>query len=402
MKKILVIGGGNYQVPLIRRIAENGYEAFCVDRNEQAPGFRFAAGYACIDVLDRDACLEYAKKNGVSAVMTYGATLPLPTVSYIGEKLGLKALPARTSELSKNKYLIKKALSEAGCNICGAFHAFSSPEEVKGIEIEYPCVIKPCDGSGSKGVSLVMREEEAEAAFRYAFDSARYGEIYCEAFIPGKEYSVEAFVDRDSIYIYGIVKTTFLRKGPHNGDIEYGHRTPSGIGEEAEKRIEEEIRKAIRALGVTMGSVNFDVILSEKDGKPYIIDCGIRIGQNLLASHLIPLSRGVSIIDNTILQALGKNCDAEPKFRKAIATRLLIAEPGILSEIKPMDQLIGTGGIVDVVMRKKVGDTQRVYQDKSDTCGWVLCEGESPDDAEAKAENARRLLLEKYLVIKKG
>ena len=395
MKKILVVGGGAYQTPLIKRIIECGHEAYCVDGNPNAMGFEFATEHKHLDALDKNACLEYAKEIGIDAVMSYGATLTLPTVAYIGEKLSLPALPIETAELSKNKFNIKKRLAEHGCNIKGEFFELLSRDEKR--EIPLPCVIKPADGSGSKGVSLVYNESEIEAAVNYAFDGARYGEVYVESLIEGEEYSAEAFVANGEIYVYAIVKTTFERL--EGGEISYGHRTPSGLSEPLERAIADEVKKAIKALNITMASVNFDVILGSDDKKPYIIDCGIRVGQNLIASHFVPLSRGVSVIDNTISLALGEKVDAEPKFTRPIATRLLIYKPGVITEIKPMDALIGKDGIVDVVLRKGVGDVQNEYKEKSDTCGWVITTGNDPEEAEKNAVWAKKLL-ENYIIIK--
>lgn len=395
MKRILVVGGGAYQTPLIKRIIELGHEAYCVDGNPCAQGFEAATGYKHIDVLDKDACLEYARTLGIDAVMTYGATLTLPTVAYIGKMLSLPALSLETAELSKSKFKIKKRLAEYGCNIKGDFFELHSRDEKR--EISLPCVIKPSDGSGSKGVSLVYNESEISAAINYAFDGARYGEVYVESLIDGEEYSAEAFVANGEIYVYSIVKTTFERLC--DGEISYGHRTPSGLSAELEASISEEVKKAIKALGITMASVNFDVILSNDDKKPYIIDCGIRVGQNLIASHFVPLSRGVSVIDNTIALSLAQKVDAEPKFTKPIATRLLIYKPGIISEIRPMDELVGKDGILDVVLRKGVGDTQNEYREKSDTCGWVITTGNTPEEAEQNAIRAKKLL-EDYIIIK--
>lgn len=395
MKKVLVIGGGEYQCTLIRHLRNKGYAAYCVDKNETAPGFMLSTDYRVLDVLDKEACLGYAKELGIDAVMTYGATLTLPTVAYIGKKLGLPAISEETAEISKNKFCLKQAFQEAGCNIYGEFFQMKDgivPQR----KFPIPCVIKPCDGSGSKGVSMVYRREELENALEYAFSAARYGEIYCEELIAGEEYSVEAFVANGEIYVYGIVKTTFVQR--EGNDISYGHRTPPGLPDETETLIAQEVKKAIHALNITIGSVNFDVILSEKTGLPYIIDCGIRIGQNLLASHLIPLSRGVSIIDNTVELALGGKPDCEPKSKNCIATRLLIYKPGKIREIKPMETLIGTGGIVDIVLRKGVGDMQNPYREKSDTCGWVVCRGDTPEKAEENAENAKELL-RSYIII---
>lgn len=396
MRKILVVGGGVYQVPLIKRIVELGYAALCVDCNKNAPGFSVATDYKQIDVLDKEACLRYARENGVDAVMTYGATLPLPTVSYIAEKLNLPALPAETAELSKSKYKIKKRLSEYGCNIFGDFFEVTTMDEAKRHKYTFPCVIKPSDGSGSKGVSLVLNDSELDTALKSAFSAARFGSIYKEDFIAGEEYTVEAFVYRGKPYVYSVIKTTFNRT--EDNEIHYGHRTPSGLSADDETKIKEEVCKAISALNITMSSVNFDIILSKDDGKPYIIDCGIRIGQNLIASHIVPFSRGVDIIDNTVKLALGEEIAPEPKFEKCIATRLLIYGSGVITEIKDMSDLIGSNGILDVVMRKKVGDFQNEYKEKSDTCGWVITEGKTPTEAESRAEKARELL-KKYIII---
>ena len=397
MKRILVIGAGEYQMPLIKRITELGHEAYCVDKKKNSVGFKYATGYKTIDILNKDGCLKYAKELNISAVMTYGATISLPTVSYIASKLGLVSLPEETAEISKNKYRLKVRLYENGLNIKGDFFEIHSPEEIKNYRTFPPIVIKPSDGSGSKGVSIIHNEDELENAIIYAFQNARYNEVYIESFIEGEEYSVEAFVSNGEIYIYAIVKTTFKKE--KDGSVIYGHRTPSGLGKDDTSLIEKEIKKAIRALDITIGSVNFDVILSKDDGKPYIIDCGIRVGQNLIASHLVPLSRGVSIIDNTIKLFLGEKIDAKPKKNDCIATRLLIYRPGAIEEIKPMDGVVGKNGVVDVVMRKQVGDLQGEYKEKSDTCGWVIARGSTPDEAERNAQNAKDIL-ENYIIIK--
>jgi len=396
MKRILVVGGGAYQVPLIRRIIELGYEAYCVDKNPAAPGFACATAYRCVDIMDQAACLSYAEELHIDAVMTYGATATLPTVTYIGKALGLPTLPMPTAELSKDKFAIKKRLYERGCNTKGDFFLLKSRDAAARHTVTLPCVVKPCDGSGSRGVSIVEDDALLPEALDHAFACARFNEVYVETYIPGEEYSVEAFVCRDEIYVYTVVKTTFRRND--DGSISYGHRTPSGLSEQQEAAIAEEVCNAIRALDITMGSVNFDVILSSEDGLPYIIDCGIRIGQNLIASHLVPLSRGVSVIDNTIALALNETTDAAPKTKRCIATRLLIYTPGIIKNILPMQDIIGTHNIVDVVLRKQVGDTLNPYREKSDTCGWVVAEGNTPDEAENNAETALALL-RPYFVI---
>ncbi len=396
MKNVLVIGAGDYQIPLIKRLGELGHKVYCLDGNKNAPGFEYADEYEVLNILDKPLCLDYAIKAGISAVMTYGATITLPTVAYIAEHMNLSSLSETTAEISKSKFAIKKALVAGGCNVYGDFFCLHTKEEAKEKKFTIPCVIKPSDGSGSKGVSIVNDESDIESAIDYAFGGARFGEIYVEGFVGGEEYSAEVFCADGKQYVYAVVKTTFYRDA--SGNLHYGHRAPSGLSDDDENKIKREVLKAADALGVTMGSVNFDVILSDEDKKPYIIDVGIRIGQNLIASHIVPLSRGVNELDLTIELAFGRTVEAEPKYQRCIATRLLIYNAGVLKEIKDYSELIGKDNIIDVVLRKSVGDTLRPYAEKSDSCGWVLASGETPDEAEKNADMAREKLRE-YIVI---
>ena len=147
-----------------------------------------------------------------------------------------------------------------------------------------------------------------------------------------------------------------------------------------------------------MGPVNFDVIVSFEDGNPYIIDVGIRNGQNLIASHIVPLSRGVDELNNSISICLGQDINAKPIKKEYISSRLLIYKPGEIVDIKPYDKLIGQKHIVVIILRKKVGDKLPRYQTKSDICGWVLTKGLTPEEAFHYGNEAWKLL-ENYIII---
>lgn len=394
-KKLLVIGAGNYQVPAIKRAAEMGVEVYCVDYNSHAPGFAFANGYEIIDVCDKQACLEYAQKLNIDGVITYGATITLPTVVYIAEKMHLFAITSKAADLSVNKYLIKKALFEYGLNTKGDFFELRSIEQADLHKFSFPCVTKPCDGSGSKGVCIVNNKSELKEALFESFCNARNGEIYVEGFVKGEEYSVEAFVCNGTVYIYLIVKTDIEYK---NNELYYGQTAFLNISDDDEQKIFSEVQNAIEALNINFGSVNFDIIVSDEDRKPYIIDLGIRVGQNLIASHLVPISRGVSELDNIINLALGNQALAKPQSKKFVATNLLTYNSGYIKEIKPFDDLIGKNGIVDVIITRKQGEYLPQYKTKSDICGWVITIGNSAEEAKQNALNAREEL-KNYIII---
>ena len=395
MKRVLIIGAGNYQMPAIQRVRNLGYEAYCVDYKQGQPGFVHANGYRVIDVKDKESCLVYARELGIDGVLTWGSTLTLQTVSYIGEALNLPCMPMETAEISMNKYLIRKKLTDCGLNSGGNVFEIHNWSDAENHIYEVPFVVKPCDGSGSKGVRIVFDKSEIEPAIRYAFDGARNSKIYVEPFIPGEEFSVEAYACDGEVYLYSIVKTEFhwQKEFPV-----YGQTTYLGITQHLEALIETEIKRAVKVLGVNFGPVNFDIIISSSNGKPYIIDVGIRNGQNLIASHIVPYSRGVDELDNSINLCLGRKVNPIPGCKKDISSRLLIYKPGLIKEIRSVKELIGQDHIVDIILRKNVGDVLPRYQTKADICGWVLTEGRTPEESREWAAKGWETLKD-YIII---
>ena len=126
---------------------------------------------------------------------------------------------------------------------------------------------------------------------------------------------------------------------------------------------------------------------------------GIRNGQNLIASHIIPYSRAVDELNSSINLCLGNSIDAKPHKKEYISSRLLIYAPGEITEIKPYQELIGKNHIVDIIMRKKAGDKLPHYETKADICGWVLTRGETPEEA-LQYSNENWNLLKNYIIIK--
>ena len=385
MSRILIVGAGSYQVPAIKRAKEFGHEVFCVDYKEDQPGYAFADGYKIIDVKDKDSCLSYAKEIDIDGVLTWGATLPLPTVNFIGENLHIPCISAFSSKISLNKFKIRNHLDNNGLHSRGNTFQISSWDELKNYDLKLPFVVKPSDGSGSKGVSIVKKEDNIQEALKHAFECARNNEIYVEPYIDGEEFSVEAYVHNSECYIYTIIKTEFRWEEEYPI---YKQTTFLGIPSILEKKIEDEIKKAVNALELNWGPINFDIIVSSTDNKPYIIDVGIRNGQNLISSHIVPYSRGVDELDNSLNLCLGANTIPNPIRKTYISSRLLIYRPGIIKEIKEMSSLIGTNHIVDIILRKKEGDLLPSYQTKSDICGWVLTEGDTPELASKNADAA--------------
>ena len=70
MAKVMVIAGGDWQVPLIKRLKEMGHAVICSNLYENSPGFVYADECYVADVLDRGYNLEIAKKCKPDLILT--------------------------------------------------------------------------------------------------------------------------------------------------------------------------------------------------------------------------------------------------------------------------------------------------------------------------------------------
>ena len=393
MKRILVVGAGKLQVNTIKLVKQLGYYCIAVDGNPNAEGFEYCDEYKNIDVLDIKSCVEYAKNKKIDGVTTTSATITLPAVSAIAEELGLIGINKQVVDVLRDKYKIKEILYNSGLNTYGYFSNISTKElyDKAKKNIIYPSVIKPSDGSGSKGISVVYREEDLEKSIRYAMESSRTKDIYIESFIEGEEYGVESFVINGEVIIYGVIKQTFKQK---NGKIEYGHCLPSGLPKKIENIIKEEVKRAIIALGIDFGSVNMDIILSN-DNKPYIIDVGARVGLNKIAEKIIPYATGVDIFKNTIKACVGENVNMYPKYSKNVASRVIVPKQGKVKNIESFQDINSEKNILDVILTVCPGEDIQEYKTKADACGWVIATGDTIECAEMLANRIN------YKIVKK-
>ncbi len=387
MKKILIIGAGFLQSSVIRRAKEMGYYTLAVDGNSEAVGFAFADEYKTINIVDKDACLEYAQKNGINGVLTAATDYGVLTASHIAKEMGLPGISYSAAQLIKNKYEFRKVLFEAKADDTGSSHEVKNKEDIIFLKdkISYPVMVKPCDGSGSRGASRVDSEHEFEYACRQAMENSLVGRATVEPFIDGREYGVESFVCDGEVHILAVMKK-WMTEPPYYAEL--GHAIPSGLPDEVENKIKCCVEKAIRALKINFGSVNMDLLLT-KSNSVHIIDIGARMGGNTIGSHIIPLGTGIDYMGNMIRAAVGDKTDFAPVNTPAnVATRILALSPGKVKHVPNMEELFANENII-VWHHISEGDEIHEYHTNLDGCGYVICTADTSEKAKELAVYAK-------------
>ena len=389
MKKILIIGAGFLQDFVIRKAKDMGYHVLAVDANPNAVGFAHADEHAVINIVDEKACLEYAREKQIDGVLTAATDYGVLTAAYVAEKMGLPGLNYEAARLIKNKYLIRKCLFENKVDDTEQAYLVDESSDIEELKsrLTYPVMVKPCDGSGSRGANRVDSPEELAEACRLARESSITHRAEIETFIFGREYGAESLVANGEINVLGIMRK-WMTRPPYYAEL--GHAIPTDLPPEVEERARDCVKRAIKALGINFGSVNMDMLITP-EGKIYIIDIGARMGGNMIGPCIIPYGIGIDYMANMIRNAVGDTVDLTPFERGAVVTRLLAFGGGTVKRLPDFEELEKKYG-VEIYHHLEVGQEIREYHTNLDGCGYVVARADSAEKAERNAEEVLSLI----------
>lgn len=385
-KKILIIGSGFLQGFVLRKAKEMGYITFALGTDIDDFCKKYTDHYECINIVDKEACLKFAKENNIDGVLSPATDFGVITASYIAEQMNLPGLKPEVAKLIKNKYHVRKCLFENQVDDTQQAFEISNLTDVEDIakKLSFPVMVKPCDGSSSRGASRVDNENQLKEACEYALDNSVSHKAEIESFIVGEEYGVENFIENGKHHVLAVMKK-WMTKPPYYSEL--GHAIPCGLDKELEEKVIDCAKKAIKALGVNFGSVNMDLLIT-KDRKVHIVDIGARMGGNLIGSHIIPTGTGIDYMGYMIKAALGEDFTFTRGKNGICATRILALTPGKIKSLPDFDK-IERDNNVTIEHHLAVGNTINQYKINNDGNGYIVATADSIEEAVRKVEKAK-------------
>ncbi len=382
MKRLFIIGASNLQLPAIKKAKEMGLYVGVADYNPNAVGISYADEYFNVSTIDEEGVYEAAKAFRADGIMTLATDMPMRALAYATTKMGLPGINYDTAVKATDKGEMIKAFEEHGVAHPWYF-IVADPAELEKVEgkITYPCISKPTDNSGSRGVMLINTPEELKESVNYSSSQGRKGGVIIEEYMQGQEVSVETIVLDGEPHVLQV--TDKLTTGaPHF--VEMGHSQPSALPKNDVEAIKELASKACVAIGIKNGPAHVEIILTENG--PKLVELGARMGGDCITTHLVPLSTGIDMVKATIQIALGEMPNIEPKFNKGSAIRFLKAPCGTIAEIRGIDEAKDIAGVTEITLTKNVGDKSGSIDSSNDRLGYVIAQGENRENAVAICE----------------
>ena len=390
-KKILVPGAGYGQEPVIKKAKSLGLYVIVVSPEGDYPGLKYADKHYAEDVKNKEKILQIAKEENIQGIVSDQNDIPVETIGYVVDHLGLTGNSHDTSRLFSRKHLMRKKCSQIGVptikyetaeTVESAFDAANT--------IGYPLICKPIDNQSSKGISRADSPDELEKVFHMAMSSSFTKKVILEQYIEGAEFCVEGLAINKDFKNLLILERTYFK----NTDVFVPSMVTSPVSLAGHKQ--EELLDLNHTIctefGMENGLTHAEYLLNKEDNQFYLIEVAARGGGVFISSHLISHACGFDTSEMLVRLSLGEKLDIEDYHyaKKAVRYICYYLKSGTLKNISGIRKI---RDLKNVIMfydaNLKIGQVLKGLKDKSSRLGPILLGADSLDEIHSTTEKIK-------------
>jgi biotin carboxylase len=392
MKKLMILGGSENQLSLIKCAKEQSYTVVLCDYAEDNIGKNYADIFYCVSTLDKQAILEVAKIEEIDGIIT-NSEPAVPVASYVGNELGLPSNPYESVVILSRKDLFRKFLRNNGFNCPQSYDTDDYNYAIEKISsFQFPLMVKPIDSSGSRGVSRINSVDELKAAFNIAMRFSKMKRVLVEEYIERThDYMIggDIFVLDGKVEFWGLMNC--LRDDSINVFVPVGKSFPVFINNDQFAVIKNTINSILKLLNIRFGAFNVELMFGENN-RLFLIEMNPRNGGNRIP-EILEIITGVDLIRSTIEASLGLDNlplshDVKEKF---VSTYILHSEyDGVLKDINFSENI--KGNVFKISLNEQIGDRVEKFINADKLIGIVFLQFDSLEEMKYKLEHIKELI----------
>lgn len=432
-RNALVIGANEEALFSIEEAHRAGLCVAALDGNPKAKGLTAADMAYHVDINDLEAVYKMTDPLQPCVVVPGPIGHCLTTVGAVNDRYALPGVSGEAAALCTDKLQFHQVMARNGLRKAQqVFLPKGQPvsEEDLLALTEYPVVVKPRYGSGSRGVEICGCLQELLCLLRYEIgepaatapapspdcgqavslpqektsESAATGvmpeDYVVETCVPGPEYGV------DGAYVDGVFRMVLLRKKkntppPYRQCVGYYSVLP-----EEDPVFYENCCRMMQRMGEVLGFktcvVHADIIqrrLSEEHltGEPFVIETSARPSGHNLSNLFTPLASGVTLVEDFIKLSLGEPADALfcPAAIKKLLIRYFDLTPGKVARVPAKEELLQRFPLLAYECRMQEGDVVTPVTDGASVMGrgYYILKGEDDTQLDLLDEQLRSMFI---------
>ena len=328
-KKLMLLGGLRYLLPVIEAAHRHGIHVITVDYLPDNIAHKYSDEYHNVSIIDKDAVLALAQELQIDGIMSFAVDPGVVAAAYVAEQMGLPfQCSYEAACILQDKSRFRKFLADNGFNVPNARGYSEEAEALNDIDyFNWPVIVKPVDSAGSKGVTRVDDPADLPAAIAHALDSSPSKHFNLEDFLEklGPSSGNECFVV-DGKLLYNAFYDQFFDNEAVNPYAPSGEYWPSAMSAEHEQEFKSELQRLFDLLHITTGIFNVECRVCT-NGKAYLMEVSPRAGGNRLA-EILNYAADVDIIEAEVCASVGLPLEDihEPNYNGYYAINVLHSE----------------------------------------------------------------------------
>ena len=362
-KKLLILGTSVGSVEIVKYAKEEGAYVIVTDYlpTEKSAAKQYADETAMISTLDVEALCEFARQKEIDAVFCGVSEANLVSVSKIAKALNLHCYFTEEQwEFLENKEVFKSLCEKFNVPVAKKYSISENFDECELNAIEYPVIVKPVDQSSAIGIHICHNSAELIDAYKDAVEKSYCGKAIVEKYVVGDEFSA-AYTIIDGEYKLSIMGDKYLNR-EQKGFIPLpeAYVYPSKHLSVYMDKINPNVIRMFKSFGLKNGTVFIQGVTNGCDWA--VFEAGLRMGGTALFRFIDEINN-INIlkllVDYQILGKMDGDLNLEDPYLKGKRCCILslLNGGGEIAEIKGFEKAKNVEGVVESVIRYKVGET---------------------------------------------
>lgn len=305
MKKLMILGGLNYTIPVIKTAHRLGIYVITCDYLPDNVAHKYSDEYCNVSITDKKAVLEAAQKQNIDGILSFACDPGVVAAAYVAEKMGLPfQCSYQSADILQDKGLFRQFLTDHEFNVPHAKRYTDPMQPFQDVGFfQWPVIVKPVDSAGSKGITKVDNPDTLTKAVGNAISASHNAAFIIEDFLTfeGCHSSADLFTINGKLEFVTYSDHWFDKKAD-NPYIPAMAIWPTSMKKEHQQYLTEETQRLLTLLGVRDGIYNIETCVGS-DGKPYIMEISPRGGGCRIA-EIEELAYGVNLIENEVRKAV--------------------------------------------------------------------------------------------------
>ena len=364
-KKLLFFDGSALAVCAVKRAKELGVKTIVANYYppEKSPAKTIADEAWDVDFSKTDEMVQLIRQNGIDGIFVGWTDSHLPFYAEICKKAGLPCCGTKEQFeiLSNDKRLFKQTCREYGVPTPREYKLDINLRREDLDQIEYPVLVKPADGSGSRGIKRCDNEQELVDYYKELYEHSASKKIFVEQFIDSDKEIYIHYTVQDG---YCSLSSTFMKqKAVTENKVASSailHVFPSSYIDLYRKTAEPAVIRMFEGLGLKNGIVMMQGFI--RDDRFYFYESGLRMGGEQFYVFADPIN-GINALDMMIeFSVTGKmtcgnaKLQDNPHFTKTCCNYYITLKPGTITSLEGIEAVEKLPQVLQNATFKKLGD----------------------------------------------